>query len=181
MKRNMISSTPTLFWITGLSGSGKTTIGMKLAKQLKDRGLPVIFLDGDILREVFNNQFNHDRDSRKTASMQYAKLCRMLVNQHINVVCSTISLFHDTHEWNRKHIPNYLEIFIDVPLHELAKRDIKNIYSRAQSGELKNIVGIDIKPEFPKQADLVIQNHADSSPEDNVNLILKKYDAFIHA
>lgn len=177
----MTRFTPTLFWITGLSGSGKTTIGMILAKQLKDRGLPVIFLDGDTLREAFNNQFNHDQDSRKAASMQYAKLCKMLIDQNVNVICSTISLFHDTQQWNREHIPNYLEIFIDVPLNELKKRDVKNIYSRAQSGELKNIVGIDIKPEFPKQADLVIQNHADLSPEDNVNLILKKYDAFTHA
>lgn len=173
--------TPTVFWLTGLSGSGKTTIGEQLTKRLRNLGLPVIFLDGDVLREIFNGHFGHDLDSRKAASMHYAKLCNMLVSQHIYVVCATISLFHDTQEWNRNNIENYLEIFISVPLDELIKRDSKHIYTRAKSGELKNVVGIDIQPEYPKQADIVIFNHANSAAEDHVNLILKKFDTTIYA
>ena len=149
----------TVFWLTGLSGSGKTTLGKELARILKEQGYPVVFLDGDHLREVTGNLFGHDREQRLQASLLYGRLCHFLSSQSINVVCATISLFHETQNWNRKHIPNYVEIFIDVPFSEIIQRDPKKIYSRAQQGDLKNIVGIDIAPEFPQRPELVIKNH----------------------
>jgi adenylylsulfate kinase-like enzyme len=172
----MTNFIPTLFWLTGLSGAGKTTLASLLTTKLKDRGHPVIFLDGDTLREIYNNDFGHTREERLLASLQYARLCKMLTGQNVHVVCATISMFHQTQDWNRENIKNYLEVFVDVPLAELVRRDGKQIYSRAKAGELKNIVGIDIEPELPKKADVIIQNDL-YSPEDNVNLILKAYDA----
>jgi cytidine diphosphoramidate kinase len=175
----MPTFTPTLFWLTGLSGAGKTTIGALLTERLRERGDPVIFLDGDILREVYKDSIGHDRDSRLAAAMQYARLCKMLVDQQVHVVCATISLFHQIQNWNRHHIKNYLEVYIDVPMDELIKRDSKQIYSRAVSGKLSNIVGIDIQPEFPMHADIIIKNFINSTMEDNVNLILNHYDVRI--
>ena len=175
----MTNFIPTLFWLTGLSGAGKTTLGSVLINKLRDRGYPVIFLDGDTLRKIYNNRFGYDREGRLEASLQYARLCKMLTEQKFHVVCATISMFHQTQTWNRKNIPGYIEVFVDVSLSELIKRDSKQIYSRSMSGELKNVVGIDIEPEFPKSPDIVLQNQSYSSVKDNVNLILDRYDKII--
>lgn len=143
---------------------------------MRAQGLPVIFLDGDHLREIMGNAFGHDREARLQASLMYARLCKMLADQQMHVVCSTISLFHQTQEWNRQHISRYLEILVDVPLTELIKRDPKQIYLRARQGLLKNVVGMDLPAEFPKQPDIIIQNHAQASVQDAVATILQFYE-----
>ena len=165
-----------VFWLTGLSGSGKTTIGTELTHRLRAQEQPVIFLDGDHLREVTGNTFGHDQEQRLQASLMYSRLCNMIAAQNIHVVCATISMFHQTQQWNRQNISNYLEIFVDVPLSELIKRDPKKIYSRAQTGELKNVVGMDIAAEFPQNPDLIIKNHNTVSIHQAVDAILKLFN-----
>lgn len=167
---------PTVFWLTGLSGAGKTTLGTQLTNQLRARGEPVIFLDGDVLRSLFNDTTKHDQQSRLDIGMKYARLCQMLVAQGVHVVCATISLFHQIQDWNRNNIKNYIEIFLDVPMDELIKRDSKQIYSRAHAGEICNIMGIDIAPELPKQADVVIHHANDMNHKDSIELILRHYN-----
>lgn len=167
---------PTLFWLTGLSGAGKTTIATLLTEALRQRKEAVIFLDGDKLRELYDNTYQHDYEGRLAASMAYAKLCRLIVAEQIHVVCATISLFHVTQQWNRLHQPHYLEILIDVPLEQLKKRDSKGIYRRQASGELNNVVGIDIPAEFPLKPDLIISNHGSMTPGKAVNRILQLYE-----
>ena len=148
----------TVFWLTGLSGSGKTTLGKALTNALKCQGHPVIFFDGDQLREITGHLFGHEQEERLQASLVYARLCHTLAAQSFHVVCATISLFHETQRWNRHHIPNYIEIFLDIPLSHLIERDSKKIYMRAQKGQLSNVVGIDIVPEFPQKPDIAINN-----------------------
>ena len=166
----------TVFWLTGLSGSGKTTIGTALTEHLRSQGYTIILLDGDHLREITGNIFGHHREQRLQASLLYGRLCHMIAAQNINVVCATISLFHETQQWNRKNIPHYLEIFVDVPIAELIKRDSKKIYSRAKEGTLEHVVGIDIAPEYPKNPDLIIKNDAHTNVQTAVNKIIKLFD-----
>lgn len=163
-----------VYWLTGLSGSGKTTIARALTAALRKQNQPVIFLDGDELREVTGNMFGHNRDERLKASLLYSRLCKMLAAQCTHVVCATISLFHETQEWNRIFIPNYLEVFIDVPLAEVIKRDPKSIYARAAAGEINNVVGIDIPADFPKYPDVIIHNIEPFSVDKAVTTILEK-------
>jgi adenylylsulfate kinase len=154
---------------------GKTTIGALLTERLRARGSAAIFLDGDVLREVYGNMFGHDRAQRLLAGQHYGRICNMLVNQHVHVVCATISMFHEVHEWNRANIKNYIEIFIDVPLPELIARDNKKIYSRGLNGELADVVGIDILPEYPKCPDIIIDNKDGMATEQAVDSILDVY------
>lgn len=103
--------------------------------------------------------------------MRYARLCREVASQGIDVVCATVSMFHEVRRWNRTHIPGYVEIFLDVPIEELRRRDAKGLYGAYQRGEIANVVGLDLEPELPEHPDLVLENHAGMSPEDAVERI----------
>ena len=141
------------YWVTGLSSAGKTTISKLLVDNLRSRGENVILLDGDELREVLSNNIYTPKDRLKTA-LKYSKLCSIIVKQNVNIVISVIGLFKEVHQWNRKYIPGYIEIFIDVPMEELLKRDPKKIYEKALKGELKNVYGVDLKADYPKNPDI---------------------------
>lgn len=148
-----------LYWITGLSGAGKSTIGKALTKKLKTRHNNVIFMDGDILREVFGQESGHSTGERLRLSRSYSRLCRMLVDQGLIVVFATISMFHEIQKWNRQHISNYMEIYLKTPMEILIGRDKNQLYRRALSGEIKNVVGVDIQIEEPIDPDITIQNN----------------------
>jgi len=162
-----------VYWITGLSAAGKTTLGRALSSHLRASGIPVIFLDGDTLRAAVSNDLGYSSDNRRSAAMRNGMLCRMLSEQGFDVVCSTISLFHNVQRWNRENIPRYSEIFVRVPLEELKRRDTKGIYLAADR-QAANIVGLDIPAEFPEAPDLILDNDASLAPEHAVRLILEQ-------
>jgi adenylylsulfate kinase len=122
-----------VFWITGLSGAGKTTVARELSSQLRAAGRPVILLDGDALRTAISEGLAHSPGDRQRSAMRNARLCRLLAGQGLDVVCASISLFHDVQRWNRENIPGYREIYLRVPIEELRRRDGKGIYAGANS------------------------------------------------
>lgn len=150
----------TLYWITGLSGAGKTTIGNQLYYTLRKKKNNVILLDGDILKKMFGegNKISYTLEARKERAGRYAKLCKMLTDQGMIVICCTIAMFEDIREWNRKNIPNYIEVFLDVPMKILIERDQKGMYSEYKKGEFKNLAGLDLTVEFPRNPDIIINN-----------------------
>ena len=150
-----------MFWITGLSGSGKSSVGSELWRRLRASGRPVIFLDGDELRAAIAEDLGHSAANRRQSAMRNARLCRLLAAQGADVVCATISLFHEVQRWNRENISGYREIYLRVPLDELRRRDSKGIYAAGQRGDAQDIVGLDVPAEFPEAPDLVLDNHGE--------------------
>ncbi|WP_366515202.1 adenylyl-sulfate kinase [Paludibacterium sp.] len=150
-----------VIWITGLSGAGKTTLAGALAVRLRACGEPVVLLDGDELREVFvavaATAQNHGRAGRLSLAMQYARLCRVIAAQGQVVVIATISLFREVHAWNRAHLPDYFEVYLNVPLEELRRRDPKGIYRRFDAGELTHVAGLDLPIDEPEDADWTVE------------------------
>ena len=142
-----------LIWITGLSGSGKTTLSKALCTELKKTNKNIVHLDGDSIREILGDVHGHSVEDRKNTSKIYSKLCENLVNQGMVVVMSTISLFHEIHDLNRKNIDEYYEIFLDVSKKTLLERNQKNLYS----GCADDVMGINQKPELPKQPNLIFK------------------------
>jgi glutamine kinase len=163
-----------VFWITGLSAAGKTSIGRALSSHLRASGCRVIFLDGDTLRAAVSSDLGYSAENRRAAAMRNGMLCRMLAEQGFDVVCSTISLFHDVQRWNRENIARYHEIFVRVPLEELQRRDTKGIYLAASGRRADNIVGLDIPAEIPEAPDLILDNDASLELEQAVRLILDR-------
>jgi adenylylsulfate kinase len=137
------------FWLTGFSGTGKTTLSTYLTKYLRTKERNVIRLDGDDLRNVFSS-FVYTKKERIELGYKYSRLCKLLTEQGFDVVIGVIGLFKELHSWNRQNIANYIEIFIDTPLAELKKRDSKGIYS----GTKLDVAGVDLKVDIPTSPDI---------------------------
>ena len=161
-----------VFWLTGLSGAGKTTLARELSARLRADDHPVIFLDGDALRGAIAEDLEHNATDRRRSAMRNARLCRLLAEQGMDVVCATISLFHEVHRWNRENIPGYREIYLRVPLDELRRRDSKGLYSGAQHGNARDIVGLDVPAEIPQSPDLTLDNYGNLDVATAVDRIL---------
>jgi glutamine kinase len=167
-----------VYWITGLSGAGKTTVGKELWRRLRAVGRAAVLLDGDIVREVIAEDLGHTTASRRKSAMRNARLCRLLCGQGIDVICPTISLFHEVHRWNRANIPGYCEIYLRVPMEELRRRDPKGIYAAAHRGELRDVVGLDLPAELPESPDLVLDNFGALDGAAAADRILAEFGGF---
>lgn len=152
-----------VIWLIGVSGSGKTEIGRRVYKKIKKTFSNTVFIDGDTIREINDHDLGHTIKDRKRNSDRICNLCKMLDSQDINVVCAILSIFPEAQEWNRQNYKKYFQIYINVPWKVIKLRDNKNIYDRAEKGELRNVVGVDIKFPEPRNSDLIIQNDRDLS------------------
>lgn len=159
-----------VYWITGLSGTGKTTLANALREKLPN----AVMLDGDDIREMMELT-GYDRDSRLSIARFNARLCRFLSAQGVDVICATISLFHDVQRWNRAHIANYCEIFLEAPISVLEQRDTKDIYRRAHTGELPHVWGIGLKAETPERPDFTFVTDGSIAISDMVHTILSPH------
>ena len=149
-------------WIIGLSGAGKTTLADQLLRELKSDGIHnVVNLDGDVIRGVFGNDLGYTIEDRKKNSSRISAFSKFLDEQGIHVISPTLSLFQSTRDWNRNHIQNYFEVFIDVPIQVLADRDPKGLYAAYNEGKISNVVGMDLEFERPEKPHLVIKNTLD--------------------
>jgi len=164
-----------VIWITGLSAAGKTTVSKGITKSLLDMGHHTIMLDGDILKECLDVEALNTREDRKKRAFTYSKIARMLSRQGVIVVVGTIALFKEVHTWNRENIPGYFEVFLDVPIDVLRERDPKKLYKKFDQGEIKDVAGLDISVDFPKNPDLNIKYKKGDTPEITINYILKNF------
>lgn len=161
-----------VYWITGLSGAGKTTIGKLFYQEMKKAFPNTVFLDGDVMREVFGSDLGYTESERRKCAMRYSRLCDMLQKQDLNVICCTISMFESVREWNRNHINNYREIYVKVSMDTLRKRNQKGLYS-GNRNEQKEVMGIHIALEEPVRPDLVLENNGEISPKEQIEKIIK--------
>lgn len=160
-----------VIWITGLSSAGKTTIARAAHELLQEKYKNSVLLDGDSCREVFGNDLGHTVGDRKTNAFRICRLCKLLSEQGIHVICSTMSLFPEVWEWNRLHLSKYFEVYLKVELSVLRSRDPKGIYARSERGEESNVIGADLPFEKPPAPDLTIENNL--SGEENIKSCAK--------
>ena len=141
-----------LFWIEGFSGSGKTSISKKIYPKIKQLFGPTIIIQGDIFRKIFKLK-SFSRQGRYDNSLKYRKFAKFITNQNVNLIFTVVGLMKEPRKWLRKNISNYVEIHINASLNKIRRNKKKKTYNQK-----KNIVGIDIKPELPLNADIVINN-----------------------
>jgi len=143
-----------VFWITGISGSGKTTLSKKIYLFIKKKYGPTIILSGDNLRKIFKLN-KYDKNYRMQVAKQYTKLLRLIIANKVNVLFSTVGLFHELHRYNRAHLKNYIEIFIDANFKKTETRKQKFFYKK----KTNNVWGRDIEPEYPKNPHIILKNN----------------------
>ena len=145
-----------LFWITGLSGSGKTRIAKRIIGEITKSYGKTIVLSGDDIRNIFKLKGYSYKDRLDTV-FKYCKLAKKITSQNVNVIFAVIGMMEKLRNWNRKKQSNYVEIFIKSDLKKIIKAKKKKLYHKKTS----KIVGIDIKPEFPKKPHIKIINNFD--------------------
>lgn len=162
-----------LFWVTGLSGAGKTTISTLLYQYLKRNEENIVFIDGDKIREVYQNK-DYSEEGREKISYINMRLCKMMTEQGIDVIIAVIGMRDVYREWNRKNIENYFEIYLEVPIEILIDRDSKGLYGRAIRHEITNVYGIDMPYEEPKCPDVKVRNDSSKTPEEVCQIIIER-------
>ena len=156
-----------VYWITGLPGSGKTTLGAALYYRLKEKQNNVVILDGDILKSFVCDATGYSKDDRLLRAEHYANICKILSDQGICVIICTIAMFDSVREWNRQNIEGYVEIFIDTS-YDVVK-------SRCNNSFISDFYGkeFDENIELPKDPDYVVNNNSDGGISSFVEDILK--------
>ena len=157
-----------LIWLTGVSGSGKTTIGKKLYNHLHKKTSNLIYLDGDEFRGVMGDDLGHSINDRNKNAYRLTRLCKLLSDQGLHIVCAANLTSQKFRDWCANEIVDYYEVHIEVPIEVLIKRDIKGLYKDALEGNKKNVVGVDIPFSKPSNPFLVINN----SIENNTSALL---------
>ena len=142
-----------LIWITGLSGSEKTVLGKLILPIIKKKIGSTILISGDDLRNIFKLH-GYTKKERLENAKKFYGLYKLLTDQGFNVIFCVVSMFNKVRSWNRKNIKNYIEVYIKSDVKKIIQQRRKKIYFKNK----KNIVGLDIKPQIPKNPDIIINN-----------------------
>ena len=160
-------------WLTGLPGSGKTTIAQRLIRELKKRNLKVELFDGDEVRRNLSKGLGFSKEDRDTHNKRIIYVCKLLTRNGVNAIVSLISPYRSTRAYARKNLPNFVETYLKCSIEECIKRDPKGLYKRALAGEITNMTGIQDPYEEPLKPDILLDTEKDSS-SNNVHSIIKK-------
>ena len=173
-KEELLGQRGVMLWLTGLSGSGKSTIAIVLERELHKRGLLCRILDGDNIRSGINNNLGFSEEDRVENIRRIAEIGKLFVDTGIVTIAAFISPSNDLRQMANRIIgpENFLEIFVSTPLEECEKRDVKGLYAKARRGEIKNFTGISAPFEAPEHPVLSLDT-SKISLEESVNALLK--------
>ena len=173
-KEKLLNQKGKVVWLTGLSGSGKTTIALQLEKELYKLGFLVQILDGDNIRAGINNNLSFSESDRTENIRRIAEVSKLFLNCGIITINCFVSPTIKMRQIAEKIIgkENYYEIFINADLETCEKRDVKGLYKKARNGEIKNFTGIDSQYETPNNSSLEV-NTSELSIDQSIEIILK--------
>ena len=158
---------PAVLWFTGLSGAGKSTIANLVEKKLSHLGRHTFLLDGDNVRHGLNKDLGFTQADRIENIRRIGEVAKLMTDAGLIVLTAFISPFRAERDMVRQMLPEgeFIEVFIDAPLEEAEARDVKGLYKKARSGELKNFTGIDSPYEAPEQPEIRINTMSTSAEE----------------
>jgi len=161
-------------WLTGLPGSGKTTIATRVANILKEKGYKVEVLDGDWVRKTINVGAGFTKEERERHLLRVAWIARLLARNGVIVLCSFVSPYRDVRAKIRRiveeEVPFY-EVWVKCSVEECIQRDPKGLYAKALRGEIKHMTGIDDPYEPPENPGLILDTVVDSVEENTSKLL----------
>jgi adenylylsulfate kinase len=160
-------------WFTGLSGAGKTTISRAVEQELKSYGYRVEILDGDLVRQHLTKGLGFSKEDRDENIRRVGFVANLLTRNQVIVLVSAISPYREIREEVRQQIVNFVEVYVNAPLAVCEKRDVKGLYKKARSGEIKNFTGIDDPYEPPLHPEVECRTDLETL-EESVSKVLSK-------
>jgi adenylylsulfate kinase len=159
-------------WFTGLSGAGKSTISAALEDRLRERGLPVELLDGDVVREKLNKGLGFSKEDRDVNIRRIGFVADLLTRHGVIVLVAAISPYRSVRDEVRATIGRFVEVHVRASLDTLMERDVKGLYRKALAGEISNFTGISDPYEEPLAPELIIDTDRGQSVELSVARVL---------
>jgi adenylyl-sulfate kinase len=161
-------------WLTGLSGSGKTTIAKRLVEMLRERGLRTERLDGDVVRQSLTRDLGFSKADRDTNIERVTFVAKLLTRNGVAVVCAFISPYRERRARSRVEIEEggaFIEVFVECPLEVCAERDVKGMYAKAFRGEIKEFTGVS-DPYEPPEEPAVVCHTAEETVEESAAKVM---------
>lgn len=158
-------------WFTGLSGSGKTTIAKAVEQELRDHGLKVERLDGDIVRQSLTRDLGFSKEDRDQNIERVTFVAKLLTRNGVAVLCSFISPYRERRAKSRVEIGEFIEVFVECPVGVCAERDVKGLYTKAFAGEIENFTGVSDPYEEPENPEIVCHTAEETVEESTANII----------
>ncbi len=160
-----------VIWLTGIPGSGKTTLAIDLEKYYQKNSLPVEILDGDEIRKTLSKDLGFSPEDRKEHNRRVIFVAQILSKNGVTTIIPIISPYRETRDFARKEIPNFVEVWVKTSVDECIKRDPKGLYKKALAGEIKNLTGLQAPYEEPQNAELILDTEK-QNVEESVEIIL---------
>ena len=172
-KEQLLKQKSFTIWMTGLSGSGKSTIAKGLERYLHEQGFLTQMLDGDNIRVGINNNLGFSEEERTENIRRIAEVSKLFVNCGIITLNCFVSPTREMRKMAKEIIgaDNFIEVFINASLAECEKRDVKGLYAKARAGEIKNFTGVDAPFEDPSNAAVEV-NTAELSIDESIKKVL---------
>jgi len=165
-------------WFTGLSGAGKSTIAEIVGPELEQRGILVEHLDGDVVRTNLSKGLGFSREDRDTNILRIGFVSKLLTRHGAGVIVAAISPYAETRGLVRDMVSpvgNFVEVFVATSLEECARRDVKGLYAKAFSGELKEFTGVSDPYEAPENAEIVVETEG-RTPEQSAQIVMQRLE-----
>ena len=169
------NQTPRVLWFTGLSGSGKSTIANEVEKSLNLMNRHTFLLDGDNVRHGLNKDLGFTEADRIENIRRVGEVAKLMTDAGLIVLTAFISPFRAERKMVREMLPEdeFIEIFVDTPLAVAEERDVKGLYKKARSGQLKNFTGIDSPYEPPENPEIRV-NTVEMTPAEAADYIIRQ-------
>lgn len=162
-------------WLTGLSGSGKTSISRELERQLHEKGVRTFMLDGDNVRHGLNKDLGFSPEDRNENIRRIGEVAKLFVNSGAVVISSFISPYREVRARIRELMDDgeFIEVHVECPVEVCEDRDPKGLYERVRAGEIENFTGIDAPYEPPEDPEIAIDTEADADETVSAGRILE--------
>ena len=167
-------------WFVGLSGSGKSTLANALEKRLFEAGKSTYILDGDNIRSGLNKDLDFSEDSRRENIRRIGEVAKLMVDAGLITITAFISPFKEERDMVRQLVGNdrYILVYVDCPIEECERRDVKGLYARARRGEISNFTGINSPFEVPENAFVSVKS-AELSVDEATDIIYRKIEPLL--
>jgi adenylyl-sulfate kinase len=158
-------------WFTGLSGAGKSTVARMIEQSLRERGMRVEVLDGDVVRTNLSKGLGFSKEDRDTNIRRIGFVCKLLSRNGVVAIAAAISPYREIRDEVRRDNGRFVEVYVHCPLDTLVERDAKGLYKKALAGEIANFTGVSDPYEAPLHPEVTLETDRETAEQSAAKLL----------